>query len=289
MPANNQYERSVALISSFLFGITTYWRLRQISKARERKAKSGRANRLLVVDDDDDDDNQNNNNFQSMVRNGQVSQRCRRALAPSTPYLLSFLRGLEYPCDATLRPDGYIPLCVAENRLVIDVLSERLQQSSTCNAAFSDHNVYCYNSFLGLPVARQAASYFIAKRFYLTEQQHPVTLEQALQTINPRHIGITAGAVAALNGLFYLLGEEGDACLIPAPYYAAFESDMAVVSGIVPFAVHMANPTKGPSESELDLAYMEAKSVSNVQMNKKKLYRFLLSVISVMKDKLTTL
>ena len=188
-----------------------------------------------------------------------------RALAPSTPYLLSFLRGLEYPCHATERPDGYIPLCVAENRLVVDVLSERLQQSSTSNAAFSDPNIYCYNSFLGLPVARQAASYFLAHRFLLTEQQHAVTLEQALQNINPRHIGITAGAAAALNGLFYLLGEEGDACLIPAPYYAAFESDMAVVSGIVPFAVHMANPTKGPSESELDLAYMEAKSVSIVE------------------------
>jgi 1-aminocyclopropane-1-carboxylate synthase len=150
---------------------------------------------------------------------------------------------------------------MAENKLVIDLLSERLQHSSTSNAAFSDPTVYCYNSFLGLPVARQAASYFLAKRFYLTEQQHPVTLEQALDCVRPDHIGIGAGAVALLNGLFYLLGDEGDACLIPAPYYAAFESDMAVVSGIVPFAVHMANPSKGPSESELDLAFMEAKSV----------------------------
>jgi hypothetical protein len=72
-----------------------------MSKERERKAKSGKANRLLVDNFDE-----------SIVNDRQVSQRCVRALAPSTPYLLSFLRGLEYPCDPTLRPDGYIPLCM---------------------------------------------------------------------------------------------------------------------------------------------------------------------------------
>jgi hypothetical protein len=244
----SRYVHSVAVVSAFLFGASSLWRLRQISQERERKTRSGRANPLTI----------------GYVREGKVSHRCMRALAPSTPYLVSFLRGLEYPCDPTARPDGFIALCVAENKLVMDVLSDRLQHSSTTQAAFSDATVYCYNSFLGLPVARQAAAYFLAKRFLLTEQQHEVTLDQALQRIRPDHIGICAGACAALNGLFYLLGEEGDACLIPAPYYAAFESDMSVVSGIIPFAVHLANPTTGPSESELDLAYMEAKSVSTM-------------------------
>ena len=68
--------------------------------------------------------------------------------------------------------------------------------------------------------------------------------------------------VSSSLGLFYLLGDEGDACLIPAPYYAAFESDLRIVARIVPFAVHMANPARGPSASELDLAFIEAKSVS---------------------------
>jgi hypothetical protein len=103
---------------------------------------------------------------------------------------MSFLRGLEYPCDPTERPDGFIAFCMAENKLVIDVLSERLQHPSTTSAAFGDPVVYCYNSFLGLPVARQAASYFLAKRFLFPEQQHEVTLEQALWNIRPLHIGI---------------------------------------------------------------------------------------------------
>ena len=70
--------------------------------------------------------------------------------------------------------------------------------------------------------------------------------------------------ISHLLALFYLLGDEGDACLIPAPYYAAFESDMSLVARIVPFAVRMANPIQGPSASELDLAYIEAKSVRSL-------------------------
>ncbi len=33
-----------------------------------------------------------------------------------------------------------------------------------------------------------------------------------------------------------------------------------VVAGVVPFAIHQANPMQGPSEVELDLAFMQAKS-----------------------------
>jgi hypothetical protein len=259
-------ERSVTLISIFFFGITSLWQIKQINTERQRKSKSGQANPLTI----------------GFVKDGKVSHRCMKALAPSVPYLASFLRGLQYPCDVQLRPDGYIPLCMAENKLMIEMLSERLlHTSTTASAAFSDPIVYCYNSFLGLPVARQAAAYFLAKRFLLTSgsdtpddnddsQQHQqlqsqggvVTLEQALSSIHPSHIGIGSGAAGILNSLFYLLGDEGDACLIPAPYYAAFENDMSVVASIVPFAIHISNPTVGPTENELDLAYMEAKSVS---------------------------
>ena len=71
------------------------------------------------------------------------------------------------------------------------------------------------------------------------------------------------------------MGDEGDACLIPAPYYAAFENDMRMVARIVPFAVQMANPIQGPSATELDLAYIEAKSVSFVEC---KLIPFYISI-----------
>lgn len=131
--------------------------------------------------------------------------------------------------------------------------------SGTATAAFSDSSVYCYNSFLGMPVAREAAAYFLARRF-LYPDEPSLTPVIALQHIQPKHIALAAGASAVLNSLFFLLGDPGDACLIPAPYYAAFENDMNLASNIVPFPVIQANPMQGPTESELNMAYMQAKS-----------------------------
>jgi hypothetical protein len=152
-------------------------------------------------------------------------------------------------------------MCVAENKLVLDVLAERLMQSKdrtydgqlgcalsmssclsyiltfvmpglfldfivgTATAAFSDSTVYCYNSFLGLPVARDAVAYFLAKRFLFSPEMQ-VTPEAALYHIKAQHVAIGSGCAAVLHYLFFTLGEEGECCLIPAPYYAAFDSDM---------------------------------------------------------------
>jgi 1-aminocyclopropane-1-carboxylate synthase len=114
--------------------------------------------------------------------------------------------------------------------------------------------------------------------------------EQALQHVSPRNVALGSGCAALLNYIFFILGEENDACLIPSPYYAAFENDMnvrarmrylpscyankmnsnciassmllQVIAGCVPFAIHMANPARGPTENELDIAYVQATSVS---------------------------
>jgi hypothetical protein len=286
MPNDFSQERSITIISTLLFGVSSLWIIRVIGKERERKRNSGQ----VFYQHYDDNDNDNDYDYENTNTPTQVSRRCRRAISPATSYLEAFLNGLQYACDPIHRVDGFVLLCMAENKLAIDLLSERLLNPATTAAAFSDPIVYCYNSFLGLPVARQAASYFLAKRFLHTrsinttttdsnnqvdegttqeslQKQHVaagagVSLEQALQSVNPAHIGIGSGAAGILNGLFYLLGDEGDCCLIPAPYYAAFENDMSVVAGIVPFGVHMTNPTYGPTPQELDLAYIEAKSVS---------------------------
>ena len=213
MPNDFSHERSITVISTILFGVTSFWVVRKISRDRDRKANCGQAFRpnYDVVDKD-------GNNNASIV-----SRRCRNATSPATSYLLSFLQGLEYTCTPESL-DGFVLLCMAENKLVIDLLSERLLNPSTTVSAFSDPVVYCYNSFLGLPVARQAVAYFLAKRFlhtrntitssdqlHLTQQQHHqspqqhiagagVSLEEALLSINPAHIGIGSGAAGILNG-----------------------------------------------------------------------------------------
>jgi hypothetical protein len=151
-------------------------------------------------------------------------------------------------------------MCVAENKLILDMLAARFMQVGTATAAFSDSDVYCYNSFLGMPVAREAAAYFLARRF-LYDNDTDLKPEEALRAVQPKHVGLGAGAAPLLNSLFFALGNASDACLIPAPYYAAFENDMSVMAGIVPIAVKQYNAVAGPTNEELDLAYSVAMTV----------------------------
>jgi 1-aminocyclopropane-1-carboxylate synthase len=173
-------------------------------------------------------------------------------------YLSDFFQCLQDPYDPQYNRQGYIGLCVAENKLAIDLLAERLESSP--GTGFSNPQVYCYGSFLGLPVTREAIAYFLAKRFLFPDDP-TLTREIALQHIQPTHVAVGAGAASLLSHLFYILGEEGDCCLIPAPYYASFESDVRTVARIQPYPVSLANPAnKGPTPQELDLAFIEARS-----------------------------
>jgi hypothetical protein len=106
------------------------------------------------------------------------------------------------------------------------MFSERLLQRDVCEAAFSDPIVYSYNNSLGLPAAREAAAYFLAKRFVAPSRQ--LSMEMALQIVNPEHVALGSGCNAMLSNLCLALAEKGEAVLIPAPYYAAFEVDMKV-------------------------------------------------------------
>lgn len=191
---------------------------------------------------------------------GVIGSRGLLALeSPRVPYLEDFMYCLQNACDPIRNPAGHIGLCVAENKLVLDVLAERLMQIGTATAAFSDSTVYCYNSFLGLPVARDAVAYFLAKRFLFAGEPN-IEPETALQHVRPHHVAIGSGCAAVLHYLFFILGEAGECCLIPAPYYARFDSDMKSLAGIVPFGFQMANATLGPTEKDLNLAYIQAMS-----------------------------
>jgi len=165
-------------------------------------------------------------------------------------------------------PEGYIALCVAENKLAQEVFANRLMRPSTALEAFSDSVAYNYNGMLGLPIAREAVARFLEKRFLLSPRVQGggggVLMsdgERSLVSsdrINPEHIAIAAGASSILNHLFFSISEPGEGVLIPAPFYAAFVSDMKVVAGCIPIPVHSANPVRGPTVDELEAAKQNA-------------------------------
>jgi len=210
----------------------------------------------------------------SCMNGSSVGLSSRTVLKPTVSYWNGFLLCLQNPCDAEANPEGHIALCLAENKLVQETLANRLMLPGTAQTAFSDEVVYSYNGFLGLPEARQAAAYFLARRFLLarggggdvrrqssssSELVEPETTpETAAMMINPEHVSLGAGCASLLNNLFFTLAEKGDAVLIPAPYYAAFENDMQAVAGCVPYAVQMENPMNGPTTNDLNAAFEKA-------------------------------
>jgi len=170
---------------------------------------------------------------------------------PLHSYMKGFLEALKNPCDPMLNPEGYICLCIAENRLVQEKLAHRLMSPSVSISGFSNSIVYNYNTFLGLPEAREYVAWFL-QRFFLQMNN-----KQLL--INSQHIIIGSGASGLLSHLFYALAEEGDAVLIPAPYYAKFENDMSTIAKLHPIPVYSKCPTLGPTRSDLDKALHDAK------------------------------
>ena len=94
-----------------------------------------------------------------------VSSRGRRALNPPLPYLGAFFQALNDPCDVKDNPEGHIALCVAENKLILNELSSRLNRSSVAEAAFCDGNNYCYNDMRGMMHVRESVARFITRKF----------------------------------------------------------------------------------------------------------------------------
>ena len=186
-----------------------------------------------------------------------IGPRGQAALAPPLPYLGSFLTCLENQCHPDHNPKGHIALCVAENKLVLDILAERFMQ--TGSTGFSDSSVFTYNSMLGMPVAREAAAYFLARRFLWKSNDASSDPDHALQEIKPKHIGYGTGCAALINHVFFLLGQKGDCCLIPKPYYAAFENDINLIAQIHPFGIDQSRPAEGPTVAELNAAFKQAK------------------------------
>ena len=207
-------------------------------------------------------------------KKGHVSARGASNLALPMAYLADFFTCLDDMCHPQDNPQGHIPVCVAENKLVTDLLQARLATDRTVQAGYGDDvEVYSYGSPLGLQVMKEAVAKILQERFLL-EPLSPSTTkdsatndsQQSTSVISPDHIAIGAGAINLLNNLFFALGNSGDAVLIPAPYYAAFDNDLRAYAGCVAVPVTCQDPTKGPTTADLDAAKVHAESTLGLKV-----------------------
>jgi aspartate/methionine/tyrosine aminotransferase len=142
------------------------------------------------------------------------------ARPPFAAYILEHFAHGDDAWDAEANPDGYIPLCVAENRSMWDVLVLQL-------AKYRDvpTRVLGYDAMIGNLWFREQLAAFMGRTFLG-------------RTIAADQLAVVAGAGAVLELLFHVLADPGDGVLIPTPSYAGFWADLETRDELTVVPVH---------------------------------------------------
>ena len=117
-------------------------------------------------------------------------------------------------------PMGYTPLCVAENRLVWDLLEPRMTAARAV-----PHEALCYDHMIGSQGFRKQLAVFMGRCFLG-------------RVFDLTQIAVLAGAGSVLEILFYVLGDPGDGVLVPTPSYAGFWLDLETRDQLSIIPVH---------------------------------------------------
>ena len=151
-----------------------------------------------------------------------LSRRTQDLLAgKSVPeYLVRQFEGSKSAYDAKTNPDGYIGLCVAENKLVSDVVADRLNRVAAAPAS-----VLGYDAMTGSMRFREQLGRFMGRTFLG-------------RVFPPQRISVLAGAGSVLEILFHALGDPDDGVLVPTPSYAGFWMDLELRNELRIVSVH---------------------------------------------------
>ena len=135
-------------------------------------------------------------------------------------YLLREFEGTKNPYEKAASPDGYIGLCVAENRLVADLVADRLNEIPMVPAS-----VLGYDTMTGSVRFREQLGRFMGRTFLG-------------RGFPPHQISVLAGAGSVLEILFHVLADPGDGVLVPTPSYAGFWLDLELRDELTIVPVH---------------------------------------------------
>jgi aspartate/methionine/tyrosine aminotransferase len=151
-----------------------------------------------------------------------LSNRAQDLLAGTAmpEYLLRDFEGSKNRYHTDNNPGGYIGLCVAENKLVADLVAERLNA-----IPMVPHSVLGYDAMTGAVRFREQLGRFMGRTFLGRE-------------FPPHQIAVLAGAGSVLEILFHVLADPGDGVLVPTPSYAGFWMDLELRDRLKIVPVH---------------------------------------------------
>ncbi|KAF7809958.1 1-aminocyclopropane-1-carboxylate synthase 3-like [Senna tora] len=168
-------------------------------------------------------------------------------------YFLGWEEYEKNPYDEVLNPQGIIQMGLAENQLSFDLLESWLEKNPDVAGFKRDgksifRELALFQDYHGLPAFKKALVDFMAE------------IRGNKVTFDPNHIVLTAGATSANETLMFCLAEQGDAFLLPTPYYPGFDRDLKWRTGaeIVPIQCNSSNNFQ-ITESALREACEEAK------------------------------
>ncbi|MDH3397334.1 MAG: aminotransferase class I/II-fold pyridoxal phosphate-dependent enzyme, partial [Acidimicrobiia bacterium] len=151
-----------------------------------------------------------------------LSDRGRRLVvdAPMAEYIHAHFERLDDLWDPIGNPGGYIGLCVAENKLVWDLLEPKLTAPRQVPPSAVE-----YDEMIGGHSFRSRLAEFLGRRLYGRD-------------IDPEHLAVLGGAGSVLELLFYAIADPGDGVLVPTPSYAGFWADLETRNELTIVPVH---------------------------------------------------
>ncbi|XP_038065455.1 1-aminocyclopropane-1-carboxylate synthase-like protein 1 isoform X2 [Patiria miniata] len=154
--------------------------------------------------------------------------------------------------DSCSNPDGVINLGTSENRLVFDLLRERLDGY---NVKWEDY-MFTYNDFQGIPELREAVAGFLTD------------CAKSLTPIDPKKIVVMNGGGICMEALSFAICDPGDAVMVASPYYGGIENDNTMRPEAKVIRVHFYSKLEPGQTEPFEITISKFESVYQEQTQK---------------------